>query len=310
MSASLTRSLGLLSLRSGSGALAAATTAATAQAAHAIGSTSRVTLGMTLAFSQGPIQRRGYASEALGPISLGNLKPAVPTKNRKRLGRGPGSGRGGTATRGHKGQKARSGNGKPTPGFEGGQTPIMRRFPKRGFTNIHGHEYAPVNLDRIQYWIDLGLLDPAQPITAAELLHSRCIHQVKDGVKILADGATRLRTRINLIVSKASQSAIKGIERVGGSVECRYYNRLSLTALVKPHKWIEKGKLLPLPAEPTKKRDLLYYASPNKRGYLAKRAIGAAIAQRDVESAGPKSSPAAPSTEAATADAQSAPPAA
>lgn len=80
--------------------------------------------------------RRMSNAAALGPIAIGTLKPAQPKKDRKRVGRGPGSGRGGTATRGHKGQKARAGNGKPTPGFEGGQTPIMRRFPKRGFTNM------------------------------------------------------------------------------------------------------------------------------------------------------------------------------
>lgn len=78
---------------------------------------------------------RSYATAAPSSYSIGALSPAQPKKTMKRVGRGPGSGRGGTATRGHKGQRARAGNGKPTPGFEGGQTPIMRRFPKRGFVN-------------------------------------------------------------------------------------------------------------------------------------------------------------------------------
>ena len=131
-----------------------------------------------------------------------------------------------------------------------------------------------MNLDRIQHWIDRGLLDPTRPITAAELLHSRCIHQVKDGVKLLAAGSSHLRTRISIIVSKASASAIEGVEAVGGSIECRFYNQLSLRALTKPDKWFQKGKNLPRPADPIKKKDLLYYSSPNRRGYLASRAIG------------------------------------
>lgn len=120
----------------------------------------------------------------------------------------------------------------------------------------HARDYAPVNLDKIQHWIDSGLLDPSQPIDASYLLHSRCIHQVKDGVKVLGDGAAYLRTPITLIVSRASQSAIQAIEKVGGNVECRYYTDLGLRALVKPHKWTEKGKPLPRDAMPIKKRDL------------------------------------------------------
>ena len=90
------------------------------------------------------------ATYATSAIRIGNLTPAVPKKNSKRLGRGDGSGRGGTSTRGHKGQKARAGNGKPKPGFEGGQTPLTRLIPKRGFTNPHKQHYAPLNVDRLQ----------------------------------------------------------------------------------------------------------------------------------------------------------------
>ena len=132
----------------------------------------------------------------------------ISIKKQKRLGRGPSSGRGGTSTRGHKGQSSRSGNGKPRPGFEGGQTPITRRFPKRGFYNqcVYAYlarssplisilsntkEWAPVNLDRLQHWIDQGRILPtsskANPITAKHLIESKCIHNVKDGVKLLGD---------------------------------------------------------------------------------------------------------------------------
>jgi len=131
----------------------------------------------------------------------------------KRLGRGRSSGLGKTSGRGHKGQKARSGNGKPKAGFEGGQTTISKLFPKKGFTNsyvsycrvlmkrlltkenqflfnsISGKTYAPVNLDRIAYWIEQGRLasSPEKPITARELVMSGCIHNAHDGVKLLGD---------------------------------------------------------------------------------------------------------------------------
>ncbi|GAC75736.1 mitochondrial/chloroplast ribosomal protein L15/L10 [Moesziomyces antarcticus T-34] len=226
-----------------------------------------------------PSSFRTYAVPASGSIRLGNLQPGQPTKTRKRLGRGPSSGRGGTSTRGHKGQKARAGNGKPVPGFAGGQTPLTRLYPKRGFNNVHGQTYVPVNLDKIQHWIDRGLLDPSRPITAKELYETRCIHSLKDGVKILGEGATHLESPLNLVVSRASQSAIAAIEAKGGSVECRYYTPLSLRALVKPHKFA--GKILPRPADPIAKKDLVWYSSPRNRGYLAKRAaLAKALSQQ------------------------------
>lgn len=198
---------------------------------------------------------------------------------RKRLGRGDGSDRGGTSTRGNKGQKARAGNGKPKPGFEGGQMPLVRLIPKRGFTNSyvahahpsHAQTFAPLNVDRLQYWIDQGRLDPSAPITIKELYESRCIHRIRDGVKLLGDGAAHLKTPIQLVVSRASQSAIQAVEAAGGSIVCRYYNATSLRALVKPHKWLLKNKPLPRFADPVSKRELLWYSSPNNRGYLAVR---------------------------------------
>ncbi|EST08986.1 Ribosomal protein L18e/L15P [Kalmanozyma brasiliensis GHG001] len=223
-----------------------------------------------IASSSLSISARTYATPASAAIRLGNLSPGQPTKTRKRLGRGPSSGRGGTSTRGHKGQKARAGNGKPVPGFEGGQTPLTRRYPKRGFTNVHGQTFVAVNLDKIQHWIDRDLLDPSRPITAKELYETRCIHSLKDGVKILGEGAQHLADPVNLVVSRASQSAIEAIEKAGGSVECRYYTPLSLRALVKPHKFA--GKILPRSPDPINKKDLVWYSSPRNRGYLAKRA--------------------------------------
>lgn len=121
-------------------------------------------------------------------------------------------------------------------------------------TCSHGQTFVPVNLDKIQHWINRGLLDPSRPITAKELYETRCIHSLKDGVKILGEGANHLEIPVNLIVSRASQTAISAIETAGGSVECRYYTPLSLRALVKPHKFA--GKILPRPADPIAKKDL------------------------------------------------------
>jgi len=202
---------------------------------------------------------------ATAPVTIHTLRPAPGSRHsQKRLGRGQGSGRGGTSTRGHKGQKARSGNGKPKAGFEGGQTPITRRFPKRGFTNVSERTFAPVNLDRLQHWINSNRLisTPDQPITARELLHSGCVHDVKDGVKLLGDGAEHLKTPIFLEVSSASQSAIKAIEEKGGRVVCKYYNDLALKDCV-------QGRTDRKSALPVRKNDILWYSRWKNRGYLA-----------------------------------------
>ncbi|KZT69059.1 ribosomal protein L15 [Daedalea quercina L-15889] len=204
-----------------------------------------------------------------GRIHLGNLSPATNSQHKqKRVGRGQGSGRGGTSGRGHKGQKARSGNGKPKAGFEGGQTPIIKLIPKRGFVNADGNTWAPVNLDRIQHWIDQGRLSssPESPITARELLLSGCIHNVHDGVKLLANGAEDLKTAIHITPSRASQSAIRAVEKRGGTVFCKHYNALALRDCV-------NGQTDRKDAAPTNRRDILWYTSWKNRGYLSPTAI-------------------------------------
>ncbi|EJU05575.1 ribosomal protein L15 [Dacryopinax primogenitus] len=208
---------------------------------------------------------RSYATRPpAARITLGNLAPAPgSTKQRKRLGRGQGSGRGGTSTKGHKGQNARSGG--PRPGFEGGQTPLTRRFPKRGFHNPGSREYAPLNLERLQFWIDQGRVEVHEDraITATELVKSRVVHQMHDGVKLLGDGAEYFHTAINIIVSRASQSAIKAIEGAGGTVVCRHYNTLGLLDL-------KKGDMKHKLAAPMREKDILYYSNWRRnRGYLA-----------------------------------------
>ncbi|CAO3565076.1 unnamed protein product [Mortierella alpina] len=191
--------------------------------------------------------------------------PAAASSKRLRVGRGQGSGKGHTAARGHKGQKARSGNGgQPKPGFEGGQTRLIDRLPKRGFKNPEHKDFQPLNLDRLQFWIESGRIDATQTITMKHLLDSRCIHNIEDGVKLLGDGKADFKTPINIEVSRASKSAIKAIEACGGKITSVYYNELGLRALTKPEKFEE----LPRFARPMKKKDIAFYSSEANRGYL------------------------------------------
>ncbi|KAI8092667.1 ribosomal protein L18e/L15P [Halteromyces radiatus] len=201
-------------------------------------------------------------------IGLGNLADnAGAVSERTRVGRGPGYGKGKTAGRGHKGQKARSGNGKPVPWFEGGQIPLVKRLPKRGFYNLHGKEYQELNLDRLQHWINTGRIDATQPITMKHLLDSRCIHKIEDGVKILSVGAETFNIPITIEVSRASQKAIEAIEKAGGKITTRYYNALGLRAVVHP----EKFSQIPKFAAPLRKEDIKYYSDIKNRGYLAQQ---------------------------------------
>ncbi|KAI0747706.1 ribosomal protein L15 [Daedaleopsis nitida] len=212
-----------------------------------------------------------------GRVHLFNLSPAPgSTSTQKRLGRGRSSGLGKTSGRGHKGQKARAGNGKPKAGFEGGQTPIVKLFPKKGFVNQNAKTYAPVNLDRLQHWIDQGRLTSSadKPITARELLLSGCIHQVHDGIKLLGSGAEHVKTAIHITPSRASQSAIRAVEKKGGSVYCKYYNDLALRDCV-------KGRTDRVQAAPTRKIDILWYTSWRNRGYLSPTALSKMPAVED-----------------------------
>lgn len=135
------------------------------------------------------------------------------TKNRMRVGRGIGSGKGKTCGRGHKGQKSRS--GVSINGFEGGQMPIYRRLPKRGFTNPFGKEFAVVNLDVLQKAIDAGKLD-ATKIDLDTLTVAGIINKQLDGVRLLARGA--ITTGITISVNSASKSAVAAVEKAGGKV--------------------------------------------------------------------------------------------
>ena len=135
-------------------------------------------------------------------------------KSRIRVGRGIGSGKGKTAGRGVKGQKSRS--GVAINGFEGGQMPLYRRLPKRGFNNPFAKEYAVINLDTIQKAVDAGKLN-AEDITVDALLNAGIINKTLDGVRLLARGA--ITSKVNLSVNSASKAAAAAIEKAGGSVK-------------------------------------------------------------------------------------------
>jgi large subunit ribosomal protein L15 len=136
-------------------------------------------------------------------------------KTRRRLGRGIGSGKGKTGGRGVKGQKART--GVSIKGFEGGQMPLHRRLPKRGFNKPNARELNEVNLGRIQQAIDAGKLDAGATIDVAALVKAGVLRRPKDGVRILGNG--ELKAKVSVSVAGASKSAREAIEKAGGSIQ-------------------------------------------------------------------------------------------
>ncbi|MCI8962119.1 MAG: 50S ribosomal protein L15 [Eubacterium sp.] len=144
-------------------------------------------------------------------MNLSELKPAAGSKqsNEFRRGRGHGSGNGKTAGKGHKGQKARS--GAPRPGFEGGQLPLYRRLPKRGFTNINSKDIVAIGLER------LNVFEDGAEVTVETLMEKGIVKNPKDGVKILGNG--ELTKKLDVKVNAFSKSAVEKIQAVGGKAE-------------------------------------------------------------------------------------------
>ena len=147
------------------------------------------------------------------------------TKNKKRIGRGIGSGTGKTSGKGHKGQKARS--GVSIKGFEGGQMPIHRRLPKRGFTNINRVPYVVLNFNRIQSLINDNKIDPKKIINHQTFFDLGIVKTMKSKIKLLAKG--EIETKINIEVAAASNSAKEIVEKVGGSITIIENNRIVKT---------------------------------------------------------------------------------
>ncbi|ANB12310.1 mitochondrial 54S ribosomal protein YmL10/YmL18 [Sugiyamaella lignohabitans] len=196
---------------------------------------------------------------------LGSLAPAPgATRQQNRVGRGPGSGRGKTSGRGQKGQKAR---GKVKSWFEGGQTPITRLFPKVGFrSQVPKPEY--INLDVLQRLIDLGRLNPAEPITMKELYRSRYFGNIKHGIKILGGDAHRFTAKINISSTSATPSAIARIEALGGTFQAEYYTPFGMKVLTRPEAILRKYGRIPLRARPIDRKSIEFYRDPERRGYL------------------------------------------
>ena len=142
-------------------------------------------------------------------MKLGELRPAAEKVARKRVGRGIGSGTGKTSGKGHKGQKARSGGGVRR-GFEGGQTPLYRRLPKRGFTNIHANNYTEVTLTMLNK-------SKATDVTAESLLEEGIIGKIHDGIVVLATG--KLDKKLNVKAVRFTAKAKETIEALGGKTE-------------------------------------------------------------------------------------------
>ncbi|ATY62978.1 50S ribosomal subunit L15 [Cordyceps militaris] len=219
------------------------------------------------------------------PISvLANLTPNKgAVKERKRVGRGPSSGHGKTSGRGHKGQGQ---HGHVRPWFQGGQTPLIVKHGRKGFTNWRAPQLSQVNLDQIQSWIDQGRLDATRRISPKELIECGLLGSVKDGVKILSRGAECLKQPIDVMVSRISAAAITAIEGAGGKVVTRYYTKLAIKRLLtgesvntdvplpvgKEHVEsvldMAKGFRYRLP-DPTGREDIEYYRDPAHRGYLS-----------------------------------------
>ncbi|MCH8238715.1 MAG: 50S ribosomal protein L15 [Proteobacteria bacterium] len=159
------------------------------------------------------------------------------TRTRKRVGRGVGSGKGTRAGRGDKGQKSRS--GVALKGFEGGQMPIHRRLPKRGFNNLFAKDFNEVNVGRLQAAIDKKTLDAKKPVTVDALLAAGIIRRARDGVRLLGQGD--LKAKLKIEVTGASAGGVKAVEKAGGTV--------SIVAMpkrkAKPKPSASKGKTRP-----------------------------------------------------------------
>ena len=154
-------------------------------------------------------------------MRLNSLKPAPgANRNAKRVGRGIGSGVGKTAGRGHKGLKSRSG-GTVKAGFEGGQMPLYRRLPKRGFSNQpFKKDLVEVNVGRIQQAVDAGKLDAKATVDAAALIASGVIRRERDGVSLLSNGD--LTTKLDIHVYRASKGAVEAVEKSGSTLKTDY----------------------------------------------------------------------------------------
>ncbi|OBA24341.1 ribosomal protein L15 [Metschnikowia bicuspidata var. bicuspidata NRRL YB-4993] len=202
---------------------------------------------------------------------LGNLKPAEgAVKAYTRLGRGPASGKGKTAGRGQKGQKAR---GSVPHWLEGGQTPYYKLFPIVGFKRPHRKIYQEISLHRIQGFWNAGRI----PLEAGGTLTIRAMREcgllsgsLKDGVKILGTGDSFYNVPLNVEACQGTTRAIAAVRKTGHEFTSVYFTKLGLLAHVFPERFLLKKGRVPLQARPLHKRDIAYYSDPARGGYLLK----------------------------------------
>ncbi|XP_072267301.1 large ribosomal subunit protein uL15m [Pyxicephalus adspersus] len=213
----------------------------------------------------------GELLKTLPRVSLANLRPNPGSRQRERK-RGRGAHGGNKSGRGHKGQTQR-GN-KPRLGFEGGQTPFYLAIPKYGFNEGHSNrrQYQPLSLKKLQYLIDLGRVDPSQPIDLTQLVNARgvTIQPLKRdyGVQLVEEGADLFCAKVNIEVQWASELVVAAIEKNGGVITTGFYDPRSLEVLCKPVPFFMLGK--PIPKRMLPPEDLVkHYTSAENRGYLA-----------------------------------------
>lgn len=201
---------------------------------------------------------------------MAKLTPPMDSKNRvKRVGRGPGSGLGKTSGRGQKGQKAR---GSVPNWFEGGQTPIWKLFPKRGFYRHQQLDLNEIQLSRLQQFADSGrlVLAEGETLTMKKMKDLGIVSgPMKDGVAIIGDGSSQYKLDIKIEATKISKSAVETIEAAGGSATSVYFSRgLGFRAHHSPNWFLENKGYIPLRANPIARRDIQFYSDSDRRGYL------------------------------------------
>ncbi|XP_061821049.1 large ribosomal subunit protein uL15m [Nerophis lumbriciformis] len=224
-----------------------------------------------MSFPKKPPSKALEILQGLPRISLVNLRPEPgSTKLGKRRGRGQHGGN--RSGRGHKGERQRG--TRPRLGFEGGNTPFYLIIPKYGYNEGHSRrpQYPPLSLRRLQYLIDLGRVDPSQPIDLTQLVNGRgvTVQPLKNdyGVQLVDEGADIFAAKINIEVQRASEKAIAAIERNGGVITTGFYDPISLDILIKPVPFFLRGQ--PIPKRMLPGEDLVsYYAHAENRGYLA-----------------------------------------
>ncbi|TNN65799.1 39S ribosomal protein L15, mitochondrial [Liparis tanakae] len=204
-------------------------------------------------------------------ITLANLR-AEPGARKLETRRGRGQHGGNRSGRGHKGQR-QQGN-RPRLGFEGGQNPFYLAIPKYGYNDGHSRrpQYQPLSLKRLQYLIDLGRVDPNQPIDLTQLVNARGVTiqpQKRDyGVQLIDEGADIFAAKINIEVQRASEGAVAAIERNGGVITTSFYDPISLGIVIKPVPFFLRGQ--PIPKRMLPGEDMVpYYRDAANRGYLS-----------------------------------------